>query len=66
MKDDLREFHEETRRIVAQADVLLADGLQTREDCAKFAALMFKAGFMECQCEMLCLMKLAEFDGVPQ
>jgi hypothetical protein len=66
MCKDLNEFHEETKRIIAEADILRADGLHTREDFAKFAALMFKAGYKECQYEMSRLMKLAAFDGVPQ
>jgi uncharacterized membrane protein (UPF0127 family) len=63
---DLGEFHEETRRIVAQADTLRAEGLATREDLAKFGALMFKAGFTECQHVMTRLMKLLAFDGEAQ
>jgi hypothetical protein len=66
MSDDLRDFHEATRRIVAEADVIRDNGLQTREDVAKFASLMFKAGFTECQCEMSRQMKLAAYQGTRQ
>jgi hypothetical protein len=66
MDDDLREFHDETKRIISEADVFRANGLETREDIGKFAALMFKAGFTECQQEMSRLMKLAAFNGVVQ
>ena len=51
--DDLKDFHEETRRIVAEADALRDKGLKTRADIAKFAALMFNAGYTECQHEAM-------------
>lgn len=66
MDDDLSELHEDTKRIVAEADVLRAEGLQTREDIAKFAGLMFRAGYTECQREVSRLMKLATFKGLVQ
>ena len=66
MLDDLREFDEETKRIIAEADAIRANGLQTRADIAKFASLMFKAGYADCQFAVTRLLKLAAFKGEPQ
>ena len=66
MLDDLRDFDEETKRIIAEADSIRANGLQSREEIAKFAALMFQAGYSDCQFAVTRLLKLSAFKGTPQ
>ena len=62
MKDVLKDFHEETKRIIAEANELSANGLQTSEDITKFARLMFQAGVSDCTHTMREHLTLAVFD----
>jgi hypothetical protein len=51
--DDLQGMSEKTRQCVAEADALRAEGLDTSQKFARFAALMFEAGYNQAQADVL-------------
>jgi hypothetical protein len=55
--DDLKDMCPRTVMLVAEADGLKDSGLDTPAKLARFAALMFEAGYSQCQADTMKLIR---------